>query len=284
MKYTMNYSRICFTCFLIVLGMSIYAQNSIDIALVKWSFRTQTSLLCDMAKKSEVKALDMVDSDKWDIVLQKGLTIAVADGADLGMERGFCDRRWHQQLIENYSRLIPLLGAKGIHRIVCYSGVNTDLSDEEALNVCAEGIKPLLDIAKKFDVTLVMELLSSCKCEETFTKQRFVHYQCDNPEWGVALCKKLESPNFKLLYDVWHMNDMNRDVMADVKKYHSYIAHYHVAGIPNRGGLSKKDTFDYRGLVQLLHKTGYRGFIGLEPDRIEKDLEGTIERSVTILK
>ena len=67
-----------------------------------------------------------------------------------------------------------------------------------------------------------MELLSSRNTEEIFTKQRFSYYQCDNPEWGVALCKKLNSPNFKLLYDVWHMNDMGRDIMSDIKKYHSY--------------------------------------------------------------
>ena len=70
-----------------------------------------------------------------------------------------------------------------------------------------------------------MELLSSRNTEEIFTKQRFSYYQCDNPEWGVALCKKLNSPNFKLLYDVWHMNDMGRDIMSDIKKYHSYISH-----------------------------------------------------------
>lgn len=101
--------------------------------------------------------------------------------------------------------------------MVCYSGINTDLSDEEALEACVEGLKPLLDIAEKANVTLVMELLSSRNTEEIFTKQRFSYYQCDNPEWGVALCKKLNSPNFKLLYDVWHMNDMGRDIMSDIK-------------------------------------------------------------------
>ena len=237
-----------------------------------------------MAKENGAVAIDMVDPEKWDIVKEKGLTVAMADGIDMGIERGFCDRRWHSSLIENYKRFIPLLAEKGIKQVVCYSGINTDLSDEEALEACVEGLKPLLDIAEKANVTLVMELLSSRNTEEIFTKQRFSYYQCDNPEWGVALCKKLNSPNFKLLYDVWHMNDMGRDIMSDIKKYHSYISHYHIAGIPERKGLNRTDSFNYQQFMILLKKVGYQGYVGLEPDRIEKNLKSTIQESITLLK
>ena len=237
-----------------------------------------------MAKENGAVAIDMVDPEKWDIVKEKGLTVAMADGIDMGIERGFCDRRWHSSLIENYKRFIPLLAEKGIKQVVCYSGINTDLSDEEALEACVEGLKPLLDIAEKANVTLVMELLSSRNTEEIFTKQRFSYYQCDNPEWGVALCKKLNSPNFKLLYDVWHMNDMGRDIMSDIKKYHSYISHYHIAGIPERKGLNRTDSFNYQQFMKLLKKVGYQGYVGLEPDRIEKILKSTIQESITLLK
>ena len=161
--------------------------------------------------------------------------------------------------------------------MVCYSGINTDLSDEEALEACVEGLKPLLDIAEKANVTLVMELLSSRNTEEIFTKQRLSYYQCDNPE-------KLNSPNFKLLYDVWHMNDMGRDIMSDIKKYHSYISHYHIAGIPERKGLNRTDSFNYQQFMKLLKKVGYQGYVGLEPDRIEKNLKSTIQESITLLK
>lgn len=215
MKIMKRYIQVIFICWLSI--TEVYGKNPIGISLVKWSFRTQTAILCDMAKESGAVAIDMVDPEKWDIVKGKGLTVAMADGIDMGIERGFCDRRWHPSLIENYKRFIPLLAEKGIKQVVCYSGINTDLSDEEALEACVEGLKPLLDIAEKANVTLVMELLSSRNTEEIFTKQRFSYYQCDNPEWGVALCKKLNSPNFKLLYDVWHMNDMGRDVMSDIK-------------------------------------------------------------------
>ena len=284
MKVTFKSIQILFACWLTFSAGNAYAGSPVRISLVKWSFRTQTGLLCDMANAAGAEAIDMADPDKWDIILGKGLAVAVADGADLGIERGFCNRRWHGQLIANYSKLIPLLAEKGIRQVVCYSGINPGLSSEEALEVCAEGIKPLLEIAEKAQVTLVMELLSSRECDETFTKQRFAHYQCDNPEWGVALCEKLNSPSFKLLYDVWHMSDMGRDVCSDVKKYHGFISHYHIAGIPGRKELSASDRFDYKQFMRLLHKVGYDGFVGLEPDRLEKNLAGAIEQSINILK
>ena len=90
--------------------------------------------------------------------------------------------------------------------------------------------------------------------------------------------------NFKLLYDVWHMNDMGRDIMSDIKKYHSYISHYHIAGIPERKGLNRTDSFNYQQLMKLLKKVGYQGYVGLEPDRIEKNLKSTIQESITLLK
>lgn len=259
-------------------------QNNAKVSLVKWSFRTETKLLCQMAKDAGAEAIEMVDTLKWDVILQNNLQIAMADGADLGIERGFCDKRWHKELIDRYSRLIPKMKEKGIRQIVCYSGINTDLSDSEAMEVCMQGLKPILELAEKTGITLAMELISSQDTDEIFTKQRFSHYQCYNMEWAVALCKKLNSPNFKLVYDVWHMRDMGRDVFEDLKKHHPYISHYQIASYPKRKGLDKKDDFDYNKLIKQIQKTGYKGYIGLEPDRIELNLEKTIQQSVNILK
>jgi len=150
MKIMKRYIQVIFICWLSINSITeVYGKDPIGISLVKWSFRTQTAILCDMAKENGAVAIDMVDPEKWDIVKEKGLTVAMADGIDMGIERGFCDRRWHSSLIENYKRFIPLLAEKGIKQVVCYSGINTDLSDEEALEACVEGLKPLLDIAEK---------------------------------------------------------------------------------------------------------------------------------------
>jgi len=280
MKNKLIIISILFACSLI----NVSGQNKIKVSLVKWSFRSQTELLCQMAKSAHAKALEMVDTLKWNLTLQNGLKIAMADGADLGIERGFCDKRWHKELIDRYTYLLPKLKEKGIKQIVCYSGINANLSEEEALEVCIQGLKPILEVAEKNGIIMSMELLSSQDTDEIFTKQRFKYYQCDNMEWAVALCKRMNSPNFKLLYDVWHMQDMGRDVFDDIKKYHPYISHYHIAAYPKRNILKKEDKFDYGKLVSEIQKTGYNGYIGVELDRVELDLEKTIKQSVNILK
>lgn len=259
-------------------------SGNIKFSLVKWSFRTQTALLCLDAKEAGVESIEFVDEEKWEIISNHGLTIAVADGADLGIERGFCNAEWHQALTQNYTKIIPLLSKKGIRQIVCYSGINTALSKEKALEVCVEGLTPLVKLAEQYGIIITMELLSSRESKELYVKQRFKYYQCDNVEWGVELCKKLNSPNFKLLYDIWHMNDMGRNVKEDIKTYHDYFSHYQIAGIPSRGGLKKNDRFNYGEIVETIKNTGYNGFIGIEPDRIEKDIRKTIKESIDILK
>lgn len=258
--------------------------NGLDLALVKWSFRTRTDILCDIAKEAGIHAIDMVDPEKWDIVIGKGLSVALADGVDMGIERGFCDRRWHAQLQEMYSYYLPMLAARGIRQVVCYSGISDSLSPEEALEVCAEGLGPVVELAEKLGVTLVMELLSSRPSDEIFARHSFPYYQCNSIEWGSRLCRRLDSDNFKLLYDVWHMHDMGHDVFRDIKGYHQYISHYHVSGIPGRSVPGDSDCFDYEKFLRLLRKVGYDGFVGIEPDRVEKNLKEKIEQSVNIFK
>jgi hydroxypyruvate isomerase len=277
----------------LVFSLNIFVANGQKIAdlpdadikfsLVKWSFRTQTEMLCLDAKELGVTSIEMVDPEKWEIISKHGLKVAVADGADLGIERGFCNRDWHSVLKNQYTKILPLLSKKGIPQIVCYSGINTTLTNEEALLTCVEGLSPIVQLAEQYGIIITMELISSRNGSDPYVKQTFPFYQCDNIEWGVELCKKINSPNFKLLYDIWHMNDMGRDVKKDIEIYHNYISHYQIAGIPSRNGLRKSDPFNYREVMEAIKRTGYRGHIGLEPDRVEKDIRKTIKESIEIL-
>lgn len=261
----------------------IREMDSFSLSLVKWSFRTRTENLCELALDAGVHALEMVDPGKWDAVLGKGLDVALADGADMGVERGFCDARWHSALYERYAHYMPLLAARGIRQIVCYSGINPDLSSGQALEVCVQGLRPVVELAEKLGVTVVMELVSSRAPEDIFAGHSFLYYRCDSPEWGAELCRRLDSENFGLLYDVWQMNDMGRNIFDDIRRYHRYIRHYHISGIPDRDIPDENGRFDYGRFVRMLEKTGYRGYVGIEPDRVEKGLRDAISRSVEAL-
>jgi hydroxypyruvate isomerase len=132
-------------------------------------------------------------------------------------------------LLAIYRDLIPKAAEAGIPNVITFSGNREGLSDEEGLENCAQGLEPLLALAEEHGVTLIMELLNS--------KVDHPDYQCDHSDWGVALCEKLGSARFKLLYDIYHMQIMEGNVMATIKRFSSYFGHYHTAGCPGRNEL-----------------------------------------------
>ena len=256
-------------------------QAPLKVSLVKWSFRTTTSRLCEHARTLGVDAIEIVDEEKWPVIKQYGMNIPVVDGADLGVWAGFCNEELHERLQKRYSEILPKLKQYEITKLICYSGINTRVDDCEALEICARGLLPVVREAEKYGVTLVMELLSSRETDALFGKQRFAHYRCDNPEWGVELCEKIGSSNFRLLYDVWHMADMKRDVPADIARYSKYIAHYHIADRKKRNGtFSDDDRAFYQKVFREIGKSGYNGYIGLEFDRIGHDILKLLQSSV----
>lgn len=260
--------------------MNLVEKRHFEPTIVKWGFRTQTKLLCDMASRSNIKAIDMVGPEKWDVVLGSGLDVSLADGVDLGCERGFADKRWHERLQKRYLYYLPILASKGIQQVVCYSGINPNVSREEALKICMEGLEPILVVAERLGIKLIMELQCSRPSDASFTRHTFSHYICDDPEWGAELCRRLSSDSFALLYDVWHMGMMGRDCIYDIDHYRQYIAHIHISGTTERQ--LSKDTFNYSRLIQALDTTNYTGYIGYEPDRIENNLENAISEFALI--
>ena len=273
-----------FSSFSEVPAQTANEQTPFKLSLVKWSFRTMTSRLCEHAVALGIDAIEIVDEEKWDIIKQAGLNIAIADGADLGIWAGFCDEDLHERLQKRYIAMLPKLQQYGITQLICYSGINTRVNSDEALEICARGLLPVVQQAEKYGVTIVMELLSSRETDVLFCKQRFAHYRCDNPEWGAKLVEKIGSPNFRLLYDIWHMADMQRDVIADIAKYGEYISHYHIADLNRRRGtFSENDRLFYQKVFNEIRKSGYSGYIGLELDRIENDIFDLLKTCVSFV-
>ena len=139
------------------------------------------------------------------------------------------------------------------------------MSDETGLENCAIGLKRLMPLAEKHGITLVMELLNS--------KVNHKDYQCDHTAWGVELCKRVGSERFKLLYDIYHMQIMEGDVIATIKANHQYIAHYHTGGVPGRNEIDETQELYYPAIMKAIAETGYKGFVAQEfipkrPDKI----------------
>lgn len=264
---------------LLLLPVTIAAQ--VKHSLAQWSFRVPMSYLLEQAKPLGITGIEIIDESKWDRVKGMGYDIIVADGADLGIDRGFADPVYADELVKRYKTYIPKVAAAGIPYLICYSGLNVDRTPEEALETCVSALKQLMPSAEKNGVILLMELYSSKDGKDLYFKQSFPHYAADNIEWGVELCKKVGSPNLRLLYDAWQMNDMGADIFEDVRKYHDYIAHYHVSGV-DRKPFSDNEPVDWKEFARTIYSTGYKGYVGHEY-MIEKEVPKKLKEAVDLL-
>ncbi len=232
-------------------------KGNINHSVARWCYRDiPLDELCVAVKKMGGSSVELVGPDEWHILKKHGLTCALPWGAGMGIEKGFNDPKLHDELVASYEDIFPKLQAAGLDKVICFSGNRNGKTDEEGLQNCVTGLKRLLPSAKKYGVTLVMELLNS--------KVNHKDYQCDFSSWGVELCKRLDSENFGLLYDIYHMQIMEGDVIATIRKHHKHFVHYHTGGVPGRAEIDQTQELNYPAIMKAIVATGYKGFVGQE--------------------
>lgn len=210
------------------------------------------------------KSVELQGPDEWPILKKYGLTCAMPWGAEISLEKGFNNPSLHDELAANYERIIPMVADAGLDNIICFSGNRNGLDDETGLKNCEMGLKRVLPIAEKHNVTLCMELLNS--------KIDHPDYQCDHTDWGVELCERIGSDQFKLLYDIYHMQIMEGDIIRTIRDNYEYIAHYHTGGVPGRHEIDESQEINYPAVMEAIVETGYTGFVAQEfiPTRDDK--------------
>ena len=240
-------------------------KNNINHSVCQWCY-SDISLdkLCEAAKAIGIKSIDLLKPEEWPIAQKYGLTCAMAYASGFGLSKGFSDVSLHEQLLKDYTANIPKAAEAGLKNVICFSGNANGLTYEKGLENCAKGLEPVIKVAAKHNITVCMELLNS--------KVDHKDYQCDHTEWGVRLCEKLGSPNFKLLYDIYHMQIMEGDVIATIKKHTKYIAHYHTGGVPGRNEIDETQELYYPAIMRAIVATGFKGFVAQEfiPKRQDK--------------
>ncbi|CAN5327466.1 TIM barrel protein [soil metagenome] len=240
-------------------------KNNINHSVCQWCYSSiALEDLVKSAKEIGLKSVELLNSEQWGIAIKHGLTCAMGYVTPIGLNKGFNDLSLHEQLLKDYALNIPKAADAGLKSVICFSGNANGLSYEKGLENCAKGLEPVMKIAAKHNITVCMELLNS----------RVDHkdYQCDHTEWGVQLCEKLGSPNFKLLYDIYHMQIMEGDVIATIKKRNQYIGHYHTGGVPGRNEIDNTQELYYPAIMQAIVDTGFKGFVAQEfiPKRPDK--------------
>ncbi|MDQ7027127.1 MAG: TIM barrel protein [Anaerolineae bacterium] len=143
-----------------------------------------------------------------------------------------------------------------IPSLIVFSGNRDGQSDADGLDVTVENLKKLVPLAEAANVMLVLELLNS--------KVDHPDFMCDKTPWGVEVCRQVNSPNLKLLYDIYHMQIMEGDIISTINTYHEYIGHYHTAGVPGRNEIDHNQELNYAAILRAIAETGYEGFVGQE--------------------
>jgi hydroxypyruvate isomerase len=250
-------------------------NGNVNHSVCRWCYgSTDLETLCIEAKKIGLKAIDLAGPGDWATLKKHGLDSSLCNGAEINIDNGWNEPQYHAELIKRYSEMIPKVAEAGYKQLICFSGTKRGKDNETGWKNCVEGLKQIIPIAEKHKVVLVMELLNS--------KVNHKDYQCDNTPWGVELCKRLGSENFKLLYDIYHMQIDEGNVISTIKNNHQYISHYHTGGVPGRNELDETQELYYPAIIKAIVETGFKGYLAQEFIPKYKDKFKSLKDSVMV--
>lgn len=250
-------------------------KGNVNHSVCRWCYSSLSlEELCVAAKGIGMTAIDLVGPEDWPVLKKHGLYSSMCNGAGMGIEKGWNDKQYHAELVKSYSEVIPLVAKAGYKNLICFSGNRNGMDNETGWNNCVEGLKKIMPIAEKNKVIVVMELLNS--------KVNHKDYMCDLTSWGVELAKRLGSENFKLLYDIYHMQIDEGDVIRTIRDNHQYINHYHTAGVPGRNEIEDSQELYYPAIIRAILETGFKGYLAQEFLPIKEDKIASLKRAVEI--
>lgn len=255
-------------------GENIPLKGNIHHSVSQWCYGDiPLEQFAKACKEMGLESIELLGEKDWPVVQKAGLKCAVGYATDLGIPKGFNRVSNHEKLISDFTNMIPKAAAAGVPNLICFSGNREGQDDNEGLLNCARGIRQIMPLAEKHRVTILIELLNSYQHED---------YQCDRTSWGAALCEMVGSERFKLLYDIYHMQIMEGNIIENITKYSRYIGHIHTGGVPGRHELDETQELYYPAIMKALVKTGYNGYVGQEFVPTMKDKLESLRKSVLI--
>jgi hydroxypyruvate isomerase len=233
-------------------------KGNINHSVSRWTFGYLTlDQLCAAVKDIGFSAIDLVKPEDWPTLQRNGIysSMCYTSGKN-DLYNGLNDPANHEELIKEYLETIPVMAKAGYKNLICFTGARRGMDDETGMTNCKTALEKILPAAEKNGVTMAMELLNS--------KIDHKDYMCDHVEWGAELCKRISSDNFKLLFDIYHMQIQEGDIIRNITDYHQYIAHYHTGGIPGRHEINNTQELYYPAVMKAIVATGYKGYVAQE--------------------
>lgn len=258
------------------LSLSDNLKGNINHSVSRWTYNfLSLEQLCEEVKKIGFKAIDLTGPKEWPVMQKHGIYSSMCYTAgDNNLNEGLNNPKNHEKLIKEYLEVIPIMKKAGYKNLICFSGRRNGMDDETGLRNCKTALEKILPLAEKNGVTMVMELLNS--------KRDHRDYMADRTHWGVELCRRIESPNFKLLYDIYHMQIQEGDVISTIRENHQYIAHYHTAGVPGRNEIGNTQELHYPAIMKAILDTGFKGYVAQEFIPTGDDKIGSLKKCIEI--
>lgn len=247
-------------------------KGNINHSACYWCYESiPLERFAEEASSIGLKGIDLLRPEQWATAQKYELQPSMGTDTFANIVSGFNEPKNHEALQKQYSRLIDKAADAGVKQVIVFSGNRNGLDDTVGIENCAQGLDLLVKQAEKKNITVVMELLNS--------KVNHPDYQCDHTPWGVKLVDKIGSQNFRLLYDIYHMQIMEGDVIATIRKYHEYISHYHTGGVPGRNEINDSQELNYPAIMKAIVDTGFTGYVAQEfiptyPDKFAALREG----------
>lgn len=250
-------------------------NDNINQAVVAWPF-SDLGLegLAQAAQDMGLHGIDYLAPEDWPVLEKHGLVCTLAQGPEgTGSSTGFIQEENHEWLIPGYRERIQETADAGYSNVMVFSGNSNGLGDEEGLENAVTGLKQIVSAAENRGVTLVIEILNS--------KVDHPGYMFDNMQWGIDLVDRVGSDNLKILYDIYHAQIMEGDVIRTIRDYTDYIGHYHTAGVPGRNEIDETQELYYPAIMRAIAETGYDGYVAHE-FRPTRDPVASLQQAVDI--
>jgi hydroxypyruvate isomerase len=210
--------------------------------------------LCSAAARFGFKGIDLVKPDEFATIKKYNLVGSMVSSHTI--PKGLNRKENWEECLGLIRKGIEAASAEGWPNVICFSGNRAGMDNDEGMKNCSDALKQIVGFAEQKKVTVCMELLNS--------KVNHPDYMCDHSTWGVGLVKRVGSERFKLLYDIYHMQIMEGDVIATIKKHKDSFAHYHTGGVPGRHEIDETQELYYPAVIRAIVDTGYTGWLGQE--------------------
>ncbi len=232
-------------------------KGHINHSVCQWCY-PDVSLedLCKAGKAMGLASIELVGPESWPTLKKHGMMCAMAKSVHPRIAVGWNRLENHDDLVKRYTHIIPLAAAAAVPNLVCLSGNRGGMDDELGLEHCVVGLKRVLPLAERHKVTICLEMLNS--------KVNHKDYMADSTAWALELVKRLGSERFKLLYDIYHMQIMEGNIIATIQAHHGSFAHYHTGGVPGRNEIDDTQELNYPAIMRAIVATGFKGFVAQE--------------------